>query len=167
MRIALCPGSYDPVTKGHLDIIERASALFDKIIVVVMLNPAKKTAFTVTERVAMLQQALAGRHNIEVTSHEGLVAEFAGKRGACALVKGLRAVTDFEYEFQMSLINKKLNPQLETLFITTRQEYMYLSSSAVREIASFGGDLSEFVPPELEQTILNRLHKPAETEDVK
>ncbi len=157
MRIAMCPGSYDPVTYGHLNIIKRASKLFDKVLVVVMVNVEKESVFTVEERVEMLELMTAHVPNVEILSHNGLVADFARENGVCALVKGLRAVTDFEYEFQMSLINKKLNPELETMFITTDIRYMFLSSSSVREIARFGGDLSEFVPPEIEKIIIGRL----------
>lgn len=163
-RIALCPGSYDPVTLGHLNIIKRAASLFDKVIVVTLINPDKTYSFSSGERVEMLQQVTAGMGNVEVDSYGGLVAEYAEKRGACALVKGLRAVTDFEYEFQMALINQKLNPDLETVFINTDMRFMYLSSSAVREVARFGGDISGFVPQELEQQIWNRLKPKKEDE---
>ena len=163
-RVALCPGSYDPVTFGHLNIIERCAALFDKVIVVVLINPEKSYSFSSEERVEMLKTVTAGYGNVEVAEYGGLVAEYASQRGACALVKGLRAVTDFEYEFQMALINKKLNPELETVFINTDIRFMYLSSSAVREIARFGGDLSDFVPKELEQRILKRLKSKEEAE---
>lgn len=157
MRIALCPGSYDPVTWGHLNIIQRCAGLFDKVIVVVLINAAKTYSFSAAERVDMLEQVTADLPNVEVDQYGGLVAEYAKTRGACALVKGLRAVTDFEYEFQMALINKKLMPELESVFITTDARFMYLSSSAVKEVARFGGDLSDFVPPQLEKTILDRL----------
>lgn len=159
MRIAICPGSYDPVTLGHLNIIRRSMEIFDKVIVTVLVNPLKKTAFSTDERVHMLRLAMADLPGVEVDSHDGLVAEYARQKGACALVKGLRAVTDFENEFQMALINKKVNPELETVFFITDAEYMYLSSSAVREIASFGGSVSEFVPPEIEPMIISRLRK--------
>lgn len=164
MRIAICPGSYDPVTYGHVNILERSAKLFDEIIAVVMINPAKKTSFTLQERMDMLRQVTKHIPNIRIEAHEGLVADYAKSRGACVLVKGLRAVSDFEYEFQMALINKKMNPNLETMFITTASQFMYLSSSAVREIAQFQGSLAGFVPPEIEQTILNRFtaNKPAE-----
>ncbi len=159
MRIAICPGSYDPVTNGHLNIIERCSGLFDRVIVVALVNAKKTYAFSQEERVDMLRRVTAHLPNVEVDADSGLVAEYARKRGACALVKGLRAVTDFEYEFQMALINKKLNPGLETVFITTDAQFMYLSSSAVREIASYGQDLAGFVPPQLACEITKRLYK--------
>ena len=158
MRVAVCPGSYDPVTYGHINIIKRSARLFDKVIAVVMHNVEKKCAFTAEERLDMLRTVTRDIGNVEAASYDGLVAEFAREQGACALVKGLRAVTDFEYEFQMSLINKKLNPELETMFITTDIRFMFLSSSSVREIARYGGDLSEFVPREIEGKILSRLN---------
>lgn len=156
-KIALCPGSYDPVTLGHLNIIERSAGLFDKVIVVVLINPQKTYSFSAEERVEMLKAVTKGLPNVEVTHYDGLVAEYAKSRGACALIKGLRAVTDFEYEFQMSLINKKMNPDLETVFINTDQRYMFLSSSAVREVARFGGDISDFVPHVVQDQIWQRL----------
>jgi pantetheine-phosphate adenylyltransferase len=157
MRIALCPGSYDPVTWGHVNIIRRCAGLFDKVIVVALINTEKQYAFSAGERVEMLEIVTAGLPNVEVDRYDGLVADYARKAGACALVKGLRAVTDFEYEFQMALINKKLMPELESVFITTDARFMYLSSSSVKEVARFGGSLSDFVPRELEPMILGRL----------
>lgn len=160
MRIAICPGSYDPVTNGHINIIERSCRLFDKVIVVVLVNPDKQTVFSRDERVELLKMALGDRPNVEVDTCECLVAEYAHRRGACALVKGLRAVSDFEYEFQMALINKKLNRELETVFITTDMNYMYLSSSAVRELARYGRPLDGFVPSVIEPILHRRLANP-------
>lgn len=162
-RIALCPGSYDPPTRGHLNIVERCAKLFDEVLVVVMVNGEKQAAFTVDERVSMLKTITAPLPNVEVTSHGGLVAEYARRRGACCLIKGLRAVSDFEYEFQMALINKELNAELETMFMTTDAQFMYLSSSAVREVAQYGGDLSDFVPEGLVDVIKERLFTPYDT----
>jgi pantetheine-phosphate adenylyltransferase len=159
MRIAICPGSYDPPTYGHLNIVRRSAGLFDKVIVAVMVNPDKQNWFTPEERVEMLRAITADISNVEVEAHSGLVAEYAREKKACALVKGLRAVTDFEYEFQMALINKKLNEELETMFITTDAQFMYLSSSTVREIASFGGELTDFVPSQIETAIKVRMAK--------
>lgn len=158
MRIAICPGSYDPVTFGHMNIIERSAGLFDKVIVAIMVNAAKHSYFTHEERVQMVREVTGHIPNVEVLAYRGLVAELAREKEACALVKGLRAVTDFEYEFQMALINKKLNPELETMFITTDAKFMYLSSSSVREIASFGGDLKDFVPACIEERIHQRFY---------
>ena len=159
MRIAVCPGSFDPVTLGHLDIINRASKLFDKVIVLVSFNPGKSTAsFSVDERIAMIKAVSADLSNVEVDSYNGLLADYLKKTGAAAIVKGLRAVSDFEYEFQMALANKKLYGDAETVFLTTSSENMYLSSSVVKEIASLGGDISGFVPSEILGTIQNRLY---------
>ena len=157
MRIAICPGSYDPVTFGHINIVERSAQMFDKVIVVVLVNRNKVCTFTREERVEMLQMVLSGHENVEVDTCDELVAEYAQKKGACALVKGLRAMSDFEYEFQMALINKKINKNLETMFITTDIQNMFLSSSAVREVAKFGGSLEGFVPKQLEKIIYKRL----------
>ncbi len=159
MKTAICPGSFDPVTLGHMDIIRRASKIFDKVIVAVMVNPAKKTAFTLDERVALLKKATAEMDSVEVVGFDGFLADLARKRGACAIVKGLRAVSDFEYEFQMALINQKLNSELETMFLTTQAQNMYLSSSMIKDIASFGGDISSFVPACILGDIQQRLCK--------
>ena len=159
MKTAICPGSFDPVTLGHMDIIRRASKIFDKVIVAVMVNPAKKTAFTLDERVALLKKATAEMDSVEVVGFDGFLADLARKRGACAIVKGLRAVSDFEYEFQMALINQKLNSELETMFLTTQAQNMYLSSSMIKDIASFGGDISSFVPACILGDIQQRLGK--------
>lgn len=159
-RIAICPGSFDPITKGHLNIIQRASQLFDEVIVLVMVNPSKSnTAFTGAERVELARRVTKDLPNVTVDYFSGLLAEYASKVGACTLIKGLRAVSDFEYEFQMALTNKKLCPTLETMFMTTDLQYMYLSSSMVREVARFGGDISEFVCPEILPDIQQRLSK--------
>ena len=160
-RIALCPGSFDPITNGHLDIIRRAASLFDEVIVLVMINFSKTTtAFSVEERVDMARRATAEFPNVRVDSYDGLLADYARRVHACTVVKGLRAVSDFEYEFQMALTNKKLYPELETLFLTTGLQYMYLSSSIVRQVAALGGDISEFVCPQIQQEILQRLYRP-------
>ena len=157
MSIAICPGSYDPVTLGHLDIITRTSRIFDHVIVAVMINPNKKTSFTVEERIDLLRRATEGIPGVEVVGFTGLLADYAHRRGATAIVKGLRAVTDFEYEFQMALTNKKLAPDVETLFLTTRSEYMYLSSSMVKQVAMFGGDISEDIPACILEDVKKRI----------
>ncbi len=157
MNIAICPGSFDPVTMGHIDIITRAAGMFDKLIVVVMNNAAKKCSFTPEERVAMIEKCVADHKNIEVDAFDGLLAEYAAKRGANAIIKGLRAMSDFEYEFQMALANKKLNPNVETLFLTTAEQNMYLSSSMVKQIAGMGGDISGFVPAVILKDITDRI----------
>ncbi|MBR2805306.1 MAG: pantetheine-phosphate adenylyltransferase [Oscillospiraceae bacterium] len=159
MRVALCPGSFDPVTNGHVDVIERAAKLFDKVIVVVLVNKGKNPIFTAEQRVEFLKKSLAHLDNVEVDVDSGLLANYAKEKNAVAIVKGLRAVTDFEYEFQMALTNKKLNENVETLFLTTNMEYMFLSSSVVREVASFGGDISQFVPNAIREDIQKYFRK--------
>lgn len=157
MRIAVCPGSFDPITLGHLDIIKRASKLFDKVVVLVVINVDKKPSFTLEERMEMVQLVVKDIGNVEVDFYEGLLVDYVRKVGACAVVKGLRAVTDFEYEFQMALTNKKLFPFAETIFLTTSMYNMYLSSSLVKQVARFGGDISDFVPIQLHDQIKERL----------
>ena len=157
MRIAICPGSFDPVTKGHVDIIERTAKLFDKVVVLVVINPAKRPFFTVEERTSFLRRATAHIGNVTVDSYQGLLADYARRRGAMVVIKGLRALSDFEYEFQQALTNKKLNPELETMFLATSAENMFLSSSMVKQVAGFGGDISPFVPACILQTIQERL----------
>ncbi len=156
-RIAICPGSFDCITLGHLDIITRAAAMFDEIIVVAMNNQDKKYTFTSKERIDMIKKSTAGIKNVTVDLYDGLLADYAAKKHASAIIKGLRAMSDFEYEFQMALANKKLNPQVETLFLTTSTENMYLSSSMVKQIAVMGGDVSDFVPPVILDDILKKL----------
>lgn len=163
-RIAICPGSFDPITLGHIDIITRAAAMFDKIIVVVMNNVKKQCSFSPEERKALIEKAVGSIENVEVDISTGLLAEYAKQRNACAIIKGLRAMSDFEYEFQMALTNKKLNPDIETLFLTTRAENMYLSSSMVKQIASMGGDISSFVPASILDDIMRRISS-KKTED--
>ena len=157
--IAICPGSFDPVTLGHLDIIHRAATMFDKLIVVVMTNAKKTSLFTPEERRDLILKTVRDIPNVEVDFYDGLLADYAKKRNACAIIKGLRAMSDFEYEFQMALTNKKLNPQVETLFLTTSAENMYLSSSMVKQIASMGGDITSFVPAEIHDDIVDRILK--------
>ena len=157
MKIAICPGSFDPVTLGHLDIISRASRLFDKVIVAVLCNMEKNPSFTVEERMEFLREVTSQYDNVEIDSFNGLLVDYAKEKGAVAVVKGLRAVSDFEYEFQMSMINKKLYPNVETVYLNTSQDYMYLSSSVIKQIASFGGDISNFVPEAIHHKIVDRL----------
>ncbi len=159
-RVAVCPGSFDPVTFGHLDIISRASKLFDKVIVLVSKNLEKNPSFSLTERLLMIEKVTEQYDNIVIDILEDeLLADYVRRVGANAIVKGLRAVSDFEYEFQMALGNKKLFPEAETIFLTTAAENMYLSSSIVRQIASLGGDISSFVPAEILPVIESRLRK--------
>ena len=145
-KCAIYPGSFDPVTKGHVDIIKRSSKLFDKLYIAVLSNSSKKNTFSIEKRMEMLKKCTVDIPNVEVCTFDGLLAEYARKLGVVSIVRGLRAVTDFEYEFQMALTNKKINKDLETVFLTANSKYMYLSSSIVKEIACNGGDISEFVP---------------------
>ncbi len=156
MNIAVYPGSFDPCTNGHLDIIKRVSAIFDKVIVAVLCNSSKTPLFTVDERVEILKRATADIPNIEVISFSGLLVDFLKEHNAKIVIKGLRAVSDFEYEFQMALTNRKLCDDIETLFISASTEYMFLSSSIVKEIASYNGDLTGLVPCELIPVIKSR-----------
>ena len=150
MRTAICPGSFDPITLGHLNVIRRASNIFDKVVVCVMLNSTKKDPmFTVEEKVEMVRRAVAKYPNVEVETASGLLAEYAKKHEGAVLIKGLRAASDFDYEFQMDMINKKINPDLETMFLTADQKYTFLSSTIVREMARYGADLKGLVPDEL------------------
>lgn len=156
-NIALCPGSFDPITVGHLDIIQRAASMFESVVVVVLNNNAKTPLFSAEERVELIRKATAGLPNVEVDRYDGLLADYAKKRHATAIVKGLRAVSDFEYEFQMALTNKKLNPEVDTVFLTTAAENLYLSSSIVKQIGSLGGEIESFVPPEILPIVKKRL----------
>ncbi len=159
MRLAICPGSFDPVTNGHLDVIQRAARLFDKVVVLVAVNAGKHGVFTAEERCVLLRRATAHLPNVEVDSYGGLLADYAREKKAAAIVKGLRALSDFEYEFQMALTNRKLNNEVETVFLTTSTEYMYLSSSLVKEVARLGGDITEFVPPCVVNSIVNKFER--------
>lgn len=156
---AVCPGSFDPITRGHLDIIKRASVLFEEVIVLVAVNAEKSSCFSLQERCGMIRKATEGMKNVRVDYFEGLLADYVRAIGASAIVKGLRAMSDFEYEFQMALTNKKLIPYAETVFLTTSAENMYLSSSLVRQVAGFGGDIRDFVPACLVKTISARFQR--------
>ena len=156
-RIAVCPGSFDPITMGHLDIITRAAAMFDELIVVVMNNTSKHYTFSPSERVEMIKKSVGDLVNVKVDLYDGLLADYAAQQNACAIIKGLRAMSDFEYEFQMALTNKKLNPNVETLFLTTSAQNMYLSSSMVKQIAGMGGDVSDFLPEVIHDDVLKRI----------
>lgn len=156
MKTAICPGSFDPITLGHLDIIQRAAALFDRVVVVVMNNGAKEhSLFTVDERVELIRRCIKN-DNIKVDDYDGLLVDYARKSGAAAIVKGLRAMSDFDYEFQQALTNKSLYPELETVFLTAKGENMFLSSSMVKEVCRLGGDISEFVPKIIVEDIYKR-----------
>ncbi|HEY8345398.1 MAG TPA: pantetheine-phosphate adenylyltransferase [Bacillota bacterium] len=158
MMTAICPGSFDPVTNGHLDIIERAAEIFDHVIVGVLKNPSKKSLFTVEERSALLEAAVSHLPNVEVDHFEGLLVDYAKRKGARVIIKGLRAISDFEYEFQMALTNKRQNPEIETMFMMTKNEYSFLSSSMVKELAYFGGDLTGLVPEQVIAALRRKFH---------
>jgi pantetheine-phosphate adenylyltransferase len=147
MKIAIYPGTFDPVTYGHIDILERALKLFDKVIITIAGNTAKNPLFTEEERITLLRQVTKRYKNVEVDSFKGLLVEYVQKRNAISVVRGLRAMTDFEYELQMALMNRKLDEKMETVFLMPNEKYTYLSSNFVREIARLGGDVSKFVPP--------------------
>ena len=149
MKIAIYPGSFDPITNGHLNIIRRAASIFDKLIICVMVNPGKNPMFTREERVQLISSVVADLPNIEVDASEELLAEYARRKGSCVIVKGLRASSDFENEFQMALINHKINPGLDTMFLTAEHQYTYLSSSTVKELACYDVDLSDFLPEQI------------------
>ncbi|MCL2055252.1 MAG: pantetheine-phosphate adenylyltransferase [Oscillospiraceae bacterium] len=157
MRIAVCPGSFDPITCGHMDIIRRAAALFDRVIVAVTVNVLKKTSFTEVERLKMTRKATQDIDNVVIDVCDRLLADYVRDVNACAIVKGLRAVTDFEIEFQMALVNRELYSGAETIFLTTGTENMYLSSSVVKHIGYFGGDISSYVPECILEDIKERI----------
>ena len=159
MKTAIYPGSFDPVTIGHLNIIRRASNIFDRLIVCVMVNAGKNPMFTQQERVELIRRVTRDLPNVEVDSSNELLAEYAKRKGSCVIVKGLRAGSDFESEFQMSMINRKINPELDTMFLTAESQYMYLSSSTVKELGSYGVDLSDFLPGEIIPDFQERIEK--------
>jgi len=157
MSIAICPGSFDPITLGHLNIIRRSAKIFDKVIVCIMHNSMKTTPmFSISEREDMVRRAVAKYGNVEVATPQGLLAEYASQFDRAVVVKGLRAASDFDYEFQLDLINKRLNPKLETMFLTSSEKYTFLSSSVVRELAKYGADLKGLVPDEILSDIENK-----------
>jgi pantetheine-phosphate adenylyltransferase len=158
-RIAICPGSYDPVTNGHLDVIGRASKVFDKVIVGVVNQPVRKakTLFTAEERRKFLEDATADLDNVQVEVFSNLLVEFAKQQGASAVVKGLRAISDFEYEFEMNQLNRKLAPDVESMYIFASANYSFLSSTGVKEMATFGGDVSDLVPAPVAKALAERL----------
>ena len=156
MKKAICPGSFDPVTLGHLDIIERAAELFDEVVVLVMSNRSKANSlFSVEERIELIKRSVKGK-NITIDTYDGLLVDYAKQNNAVAIVKGLRAMSDFEYEFQQALTNKSLYPKVETVFLTTEGKNMFLSSSMVKEVCTLGGDISTFVPQEIINDIYER-----------
>ena len=159
MKIAIYPGTFDPVTNGHVDVAARAARLFDRVIVCVAVNSSKAPIFSGAERVELVRDAVRDIANIEVEEFDGLLVEYAKAKKADAIVRGLRAVSDFEYEFQMALTNRKLDADIDTVFLVPHEKYTYLSSSIVREIAKFGGDVGEFVPPHVRKALLRKIER--------
>ena len=158
MSGAICPGSFDPVTNGHIDVFARAAAQFDRVIITVMVNPSKKGMFTIDERIELLRESTAHLPNIEVASWEGLLVDFAVQQGVTAIVKGLRGANDFDYELQMAQMNKKLSG-VDTMFIATNPTYSYLSSSLVKEVARFGGDVTDMLPDGVHKRLQEKLRR--------
>ena len=159
MQTAIYPGSFDPITIGHMDMIRRASKMFDRVVVCIVVNPAKHPSFTVEERLDQVKRVTASIPNVSVDTWTGLLVDYAAKYENPIVVRGLRALSDFEYEFMMSLTNKKLYPKMETMFLASDERYMYLSSSTVREIASYGGDISAFDPAEILDELMKKLDR--------
>ena len=156
-RVAIYPGSFDPVTNGHLDIVERGLKLFDRIIVAILINPGKRALFPVDERLELLRAALAGIDNVEVDTFDGLLVDYASQRDAQAILRGMRAVSDFEYEFQLALMNRKLNREVQTVFLMTGLRWIFTSSSIIKEAAKFGGDITDMVPPVVHRRLIDKL----------
>lgn len=156
MRTAVYPGTFDPITNGHIDIIARSAKLFDRVIVALAVNSAKKTLFTEEERLALAVEALRGYENVEVKRASGLLVEFVEGEGAMAIIRGLRAVTDFEYEMQMALMNRKMREEISTIFMMPHERYTYLNSTIIRELSRYGADVSEFVPPCVQAALRRR-----------
>ena len=163
MSTAIYPGSFDPITLGHLNIIRRAAAIFDRVVVCVMKNGEKTPMFTLDERVELVRRVTERLGNVEVATTDKLLAEYAKQFEDAVIVKGLRAVSDFDYEFQIALINKKMNPELDTLFLTASEKYTFLSSTAVKEMAAYGADLTEFVPMEIIGDVIEKTNKRRQT----
>ena len=161
VKIAIYPGTFDPITYGHIDIIERALTIFDKLIVAISVDSPKKPLFTVDERMDMIKETAKYNNKVEVDSFNGLLVEYARKVNATAIIRGLRAVSDYEYEFQMALMNRRLNEEVETVFLMPNEKYTYLNSSLIKEIASLGGDVTDFVPENVKTNLTNKqiLHK--------
>ena len=157
MRIAIYPGSFDPITNGHLDVVQRATKLFDRVIVAVAKSEGKQPLFSLDERVEMVAKAVRHLATVETDSFEGLLIEYVERRGAQAVVRGLRAVSDFEFEFQLALMNRKLNEGIETIFMMPKDTYTFLSSRIVKEIAQLGGDVSAFVPAHVQRALVEKL----------
>jgi pantetheine-phosphate adenylyltransferase len=157
MRTAIYPGSFDPLTNGHLDVLQRATKLFDRVIVAIARNESKSPLFTLEERLALMKPAIAPMKNVRADIFEGLLVEYAEQEKACAIIRGLRAVSDFEFEFQMALMNRKLDEKIETIFMMPKDTYTFISSRMIKEIARLGGDVSPFVPRHVATTLAKKL----------
>ncbi|MBP7635614.1 pantetheine-phosphate adenylyltransferase [Candidatus Ozemobacteraceae bacterium] len=165
MRIGVYPGSFDPFTKGHLDILNRAAKVFDHVIVGVLVHPSKRCLFSPEQRVEMISDVLKESENVRAIHFDGLLVDFCRQVGACAVIRGLRAVSDYEYELQIFSVNKQLAPDLETVFLMSSTQYSFLSSSIVKEVAKYGGDVSSMVPPAVEDFLIRHYRKPPQTGD--
>jgi len=162
MRRAIYPGTFDPITNGHLDILNRAIKLFDEIIITIAVNPGKEPLFSLKERKNLIEEALVNHHNktkVKIDGFDGLLVNFAMEKEASAIIRGLRAVSDFEYEFQMALMNRRLSDGISTVFMMPHEKYTYLNSTIVKEVARLGGDISNFVPPTVEQALLKKFNR--------
>lgn len=159
MKIGVYPGTFDPITNGHIDIVRRSFQIFDKVIIAVAPNPKKKPLFDIHERVEMIREATRNIPNVEIEIFEGLLAEYMKRKGVHAIVRGLRAISDFEHEFMMALLNRKLDGEVETVFLMPSEEYSYLTSSAIKEVASYGGVVKDLVPPMVAQHLRERFQK--------
>jgi pantetheine-phosphate adenylyltransferase len=159
---AVYPGSFDPITNGHLDIIERGLSVFDEVVIAILVNPEKRPLFTVEERVEIIRKAYAGNRRVHVDTFSGLLVDYARRVGASVIIRGLRAISDFEYEFQMALMNRRLNPQIETVFMMPAESYSYVSSRLVKEVFQLGGRVSDLVPPVVERRLSEKYGTPIE-----
>ncbi len=155
-KIAVYPGSFDPITNGHLDIVHRALEFADDLVIAILINPEKKALFSVQERMRLIQSVVPRNPRIQIDQFDGLLVEYARKKGARMILRGLRAVTDFDYEFQMALMNRRLEPQIETIFLVPAEQYTYVSSRLVKEIASLGGAIQGLVPPQVEKKVMQK-----------
>ncbi len=161
-KVAIYPGTFDPITNGHMSIIRRALEIFDKLIVAILINPQKKPLFSVEERIFMIKEATKGMGNVEVDTFEGLLVDYAVKKGANVIIRGLRATSDFEFEFQMALMNRKLNRSVQSIFLMTDYKWLYVSSSIIKEVASFGGDVEGLVPDIVNEKLKEKFRQKSE-----